>query len=81
MKRVTLPAHLLGFMEIAVTRADERARLVFRYRVALHDWSLARYHHSADSPEVIEAKQTLEKLEDELHMSRGTSLVKYQPSS
>jgi hypothetical protein len=67
-------------MEIAVTKADERARLVFRYKVALHEWSLARFHHSSDSPEVVEAKQTLERLEDALHLLRGTSIVKYQSS-
>lgn len=81
MERVTVPAHLLDFMQIVDAKADERARLVFLYKLALHQWSLARLHHSSDSPDVVEAEQTLVKLEDELHLSRGTSLVKYQPSS
>jgi hypothetical protein len=66
-------------MQIAVTGPDERARLVFRYKVALRGWSLARFHHHSNSPEVLEAKQMLEKLEDELHTLRGTAIVKYQP--
>jgi hypothetical protein len=68
-------------MQIAVTRADEHDRLVFRYKVALHEWSLARFHHHPDSSEVLEAKRTLDRLEHELHMYRGTSIVKYEPGS
>jgi hypothetical protein len=67
-------------MEIAVTRADEHARLVFRYKIALHQWSLARFHNHPES-EVLEAKQTLESLESELHTLRGTAIIKYQPNS
>jgi len=79
VKRVTPLVHLLGFMEIVVTETDERSRLVSRYRIALREWSLARFHHPSDSPEVIEAKRTLEILESELLALQKTAIVKYQP--
>jgi hypothetical protein len=71
--------HLFSFMEIAVTRADEDSPLLARYTIALRKWSLVRFHHPSDSPEVIEANRILNALESELHSLRGTAIVKHQP--
>jgi hypothetical protein len=79
VKRITTLIHHTLFMQIAVEVIDEEASLALKYRMALSDWSLARFHHRSDSPEVLEAAQTLERMEDAFRMLRGTYVVKYHP--
>jgi hypothetical protein len=63
-------------MQIPIHVVDEEAGLALRYRIALSDWSFARFHYASDSPQVIEATEILEKTEQAFRMLSGTCEVR-----